>query len=137
MPRRKQQEPRRSAAYMPEDELKAAAHDEEEHLQDDGLSLDGQDTEFLCNEEEEDVDGGRPPSYRDSPLSNGTNPDAGYGSPLSDASDQARVVVVDTEAVEAGSGLVRALLTLPAAAGLDFMMSIVMLDQEASEMRFA
>uniref|UniRef100_A0A3B4G2X7 Teashirt zinc finger homeobox 1 n=1 Tax=Pundamilia nyererei TaxID=303518 RepID=A0A3B4G2X7_9CICH len=69
-------------------QLKAAAHDEEEHLQDDGLSLDGQDTEFLCNEEEEDVDGGRPPSYRDSPLSNGTNPDAGYGSPLSDASDR-------------------------------------------------
>ncbi|CAN9514090.1 unnamed protein product [Ophioblennius macclurei] len=88
MPRRKQQEPRRSAAYMPEDELKAAAHDEEEHLQDDGLSLDGQDNEFLCNEEEEDVDGGQPPSYRDSPLSNGTNPDAGYGSPLSDASDR-------------------------------------------------
>ncbi|XP_037640002.1 teashirt homolog 1-like isoform X1 [Sebastes umbrosus] len=88
MPRRKQQEPRRSAAYMPEDELKAADHDEEEHLQDDGLSLDGQDTEFLCNEEEEDVDGGQPPSYRDSPLSNGTNPDAGYGSPLSDASDR-------------------------------------------------
>lgn len=73
---------------MPEDELKAAAQDEEEHLQDDGLSLDGQDTEFLCNEEEEDVDGGQPPSYRDSPLSNGTNPDAGYGSPLSDASDR-------------------------------------------------
>uniref|UniRef100_A0A8C7ZRP6 Teashirt zinc finger homeobox 1 n=1 Tax=Oryzias sinensis TaxID=183150 RepID=A0A8C7ZRP6_9TELE len=88
MPRRKQQEPRRAAAYMPEDELKAADHDEEEHLQDDGLSLDGQDAEFLCNEEEEDVDGGQPPSYRDSPLSNGTNPDAGYGSPLSDASDR-------------------------------------------------
>nr|XP_057908954.1 teashirt homolog 1-like [Doryrhamphus excisus]XP_057908955.1 teashirt homolog 1-like [Doryrhamphus excisus]XP_057908956.1 teashirt homolog 1-like [Doryrhamphus excisus] len=88
MPRRKQQEPRRSAAYMPEDELKAPTHDDEEHLQDDGLSLDGQDTEFLCNEEEEDVEGGQPPSYRDSPLSNGTNPDAGYGSPLSDASDR-------------------------------------------------
>ncbi|KAM3614635.1 uncharacterized protein V6R79_017262 [Siganus canaliculatus] len=88
MPRRKQQEPRRSAAYMPEDELKAPAQDEEEHLQDDGLSLDGQDTDFLCNEEEEDADGGRPTSYRDSPLSNGTNPDAGYGSPLSDASDR-------------------------------------------------
>lgn len=73
---------------MPEDELKADTHDEEEHLQDDGLSLDGQDNEFLCNEEEEDVDGGQPPSYRDSPLSNGTNPDAGYGSPLSDASDR-------------------------------------------------
>ncbi|XP_029306683.1 LOW QUALITY PROTEIN: teashirt homolog 1-like [Cottoperca gobio] len=88
MPRRKQQDPRRSAAYMPEDELKADDHDEEEHLQDDGLSLDGQDTEFLGNEEEEDVDGGQPPSYRDSPLSNGTNPDAGYGSPLSDVSDR-------------------------------------------------
>nr|XP_019946736.1 PREDICTED: teashirt homolog 1-like [Paralichthys olivaceus] len=73
---------------MPEDELKAAPHDEEEHLQDDGLSLDGQDNEFLCNEEEEDVDGAQAPSYRDSPLSNGTNPDAGYGSPLSDASDR-------------------------------------------------
>ncbi|KAK7887142.1 hypothetical protein WMY93_026763 [Mugilogobius chulae] len=88
MPRRKQQEPRRSAAYMPEDELKAAPHDEEEHLQDDGLSLDGQDTEFMCNEEEDDLDGGQLPSYRDSPLSNGTNPDAGYGSPLSDSSDR-------------------------------------------------
>ncbi|XP_063735357.1 teashirt homolog 1-like [Eleginops maclovinus] len=88
MPRRKQQEPRRAAAYMPEDELKPGEHNEEEHLQDDGLSLDGQDNEFLCNEEEEDVDGGQPPSYRDSPLSNGTNPDAGYGSPLSDASDR-------------------------------------------------
>lgn len=75
---------------MPEDELKAPGQDEEEHLQDDGLSLDGQDNEFLCNEEEEDadVDGGQPISYRDSPLSNGTNPDAGYGSPLSDASDR-------------------------------------------------
>ncbi|KAM6994459.1 LOW QUALITY PROTEIN: teashirt homolog 1-like [Tautogolabrus adspersus] len=89
MPRRKQQEPRRSAAYMPEDELKVpGGQDGEEHLQDDGLSLDGQDNEFLCNEEEEDADGGQPPSYRDSPLSNGTNPDAGYGSPLSDASDR-------------------------------------------------
>ncbi|XP_061674931.1 teashirt homolog 1-like isoform X3 [Syngnathoides biaculeatus] len=88
MPRRKQQEPRRSAAYMPEDELKPPTQEEEEHLQDDGLSLDGQDTEFLCNEEEDDVEGGQPPSYRDSPLSNGTNPDAGYGSPLSDSSDR-------------------------------------------------
>ncbi|KAJ7985171.1 hypothetical protein DPEC_G00349310 [Dallia pectoralis] len=84
MPRRKQQEPRRSAAYAPEDEFKAGAVDEE-HLQDDGLSLNGEDTEFLCNEEE---DGGQAPSFRDSPLSNGTNPDAGYGSPLSDASDR-------------------------------------------------
>uniref|UniRef100_A0A3Q3EIL5 Teashirt zinc finger homeobox 1 n=1 Tax=Labrus bergylta TaxID=56723 RepID=A0A3Q3EIL5_9LABR len=73
-----------------QNELKVAGQDGEEHLQDDGLSLDGQDNEFLCNEEEEDADadGGQPPSYRDSPLSNGTNPDAGYGSPLSDASDR-------------------------------------------------
>lgn len=73
---------------MPEDELKAGTQDEEEHMQDDGLSLDGQDNEFLCNEEEEDVDAGQPNSYRDSPLSNCTNHDAGYGSPLSDASDR-------------------------------------------------
>lgn len=83
MPRRKQQAPRRSSAYVPEDELKAAKIDEE-HLQDDGLSLDGQDTEYLCNEEE---DPREQLSYQNSPLSNGTNPDAGYGSPLSDTSD--------------------------------------------------
>ncbi|XP_030645052.1 teashirt homolog 1 [Chanos chanos] len=83
MPRRKQQAPRRSSAYVPEDELKAAKIDEE-HLQDDGLSLDGQDAEYLCNEEE---DGRDQLSYQNSPLSNGTNPDAGYGSPLSDTSD--------------------------------------------------
>ncbi|KAK6326066.1 hypothetical protein J4Q44_G00017100 [Coregonus suidteri] len=71
-------------SYSPEDEFKAGAVDEE-HLQDDGLSLNGEDTAYLCNEEE---DGGQPPSYRASPLSNGTNPDAGYGSPLSDASDR-------------------------------------------------
>uniref|UniRef100_A0AAY4EHA6 C2H2-type domain-containing protein n=1 Tax=Denticeps clupeoides TaxID=299321 RepID=A0AAY4EHA6_9TELE len=70
-------------AYVPEEELKAATLDEEQ-LQDDGLSLDGQDAEYLCNEEEEDAVRG----YRDSPLSNGTNPDAGYGSPLSDTSDR-------------------------------------------------
>ncbi|XP_060798641.1 teashirt homolog 1 [Neoarius graeffei] len=83
MPRRKQQAPRRSSAYVPEDELKAAKIDEE-HLQDDGLSLDGQDAEYLCNEEE---DPREQLSYQNSPLSNGTNPDAGYGSPLSDTSD--------------------------------------------------
>uniref|UniRef100_A0A1A8HCX3 Teashirt zinc finger homeobox 1 n=1 Tax=Nothobranchius korthausae TaxID=1143690 RepID=A0A1A8HCX3_9TELE len=109
MPRRKQQEPRRSAAYMPEDELKTASHDEEEHLQDDGLSLDGQDTEFLCNEEEEDVDGGQAPSYRDSPLSNGTNPDAGYGSPLSDASDR----IADFKSTPSRDGQEREGLALP------------------------
>ncbi|KAG7249599.1 hypothetical protein CRUP_022955, partial [Coryphaenoides rupestris] len=77
--------------YAPEDEeVKASPRDEEEHLQDDGLSLDGQDAEFLCNEEEDlDLDlGGPAPSYRDSPLSDGTNPDAGYGSPLSDTSER-------------------------------------------------
>ncbi|KAJ8411557.1 hypothetical protein AAFF_G00163650 [Aldrovandia affinis] len=84
MPRRKQQEPRRSAAYVPEDELKAATVDEE-HLQDDGLSLDGQDAEFLCTEEE---DGKEPSSYQNSPFSTATNPDAGYGSPLSDGSER-------------------------------------------------
>ncbi|KAI1885526.1 hypothetical protein AGOR_G00204690 [Albula goreensis] len=84
MPRRKQQEPRRSAAYVPEDELKAATIDEE-HLQDDGLSLDGQDAEFLCTEEE---DGKDPHSYQNSPFSTATNPDAGYGSPLSDGSER-------------------------------------------------
>ncbi|XP_051949126.1 teashirt homolog 1-like isoform X2 [Xyrauchen texanus] len=83
MPRRKQEAPRRSSAYMPEDELKAAKIDEE-HLQDDGLSLDGQDAEYLCNE---DDDGREQLSYQNSPLSNGTNPDAGYGSPLSETSD--------------------------------------------------
>ncbi|KAK2844216.1 hypothetical protein Q5P01_010875 [Channa striata] len=109
MPRRKQQEPRRSAAYMPEDELKADTHDEEEHLQDDGLSLDGQDNEFLCNEEEEDLDGGQPSSYRDSPLSNGTNPDAGYGSPLSDASDR----LADFKSTSSRDGQEREGTTLP------------------------
>ncbi|XP_063054809.1 teashirt homolog 1-like [Engraulis encrasicolus] len=97
MPRRKQQEPRRSAVYMPEDDLKGdGPFDEEEHLRDDGLSLDGQDAhaEFLCNEEDDEAEADafrvRPPSgsFRGSPLSNGTNPDAGYGSPLSDASDR-------------------------------------------------
>uniref|UniRef100_A0A3Q3H1S8 Teashirt zinc finger homeobox 1 n=1 Tax=Kryptolebias marmoratus TaxID=37003 RepID=A0A3Q3H1S8_KRYMA len=99
----------RRVAYMPEDELKTGSHDEEEHLQDDGLSLDGQDTEFLCNEEEEDVDGGQPPSYRDSPLSNGTNPDAGYGSPLSDSSDR----LADFKSTSSRDGQEREGLALP------------------------
>ncbi|XP_051791665.1 teashirt homolog 1 [Erpetoichthys calabaricus] len=84
MPRRKQQAPRRSAAYVPEEELKAAEIDEE-NLQDDGLSLDIQDSEFVCNEEEDSKD---IPSYQNSPLSTATNQDAGYGSPLSDTSDR-------------------------------------------------
>lgn len=59
--------------------------DEEEHLQDDGLSLDGQDADYLCNEDEDAKDRY---SCQNSPLSNGTNPDAGYASPLSTTSDQ-------------------------------------------------
>ncbi|XP_041663889.1 teashirt homolog 1-like [Cheilinus undulatus] len=84
MPRRKQQAPRRSVAYGPEDEFKVDKTDEEEHLQDDGLSLDGQDADFLFNDDEE---AGDRFSCQNSPLSNGTNPDAGYASPLSTTSD--------------------------------------------------
>ncbi|XP_074129848.1 teashirt homolog 1 [Sminthopsis crassicaudata] len=81
MPRRKQQAPRRSAAYVPEEELKAAEIDEES-VEDDGLSLDVQESEYLCNEETEIKD------YQDSPGSTATNQDAGYGSPFSENSDQ-------------------------------------------------
>lgn len=59
--------------------------DEEEHLQDDGLSLDGQDADYLFNDDEDPRDHY---SCQNSPLSNGTNPDAGYASPLSTTSDQ-------------------------------------------------
>ena len=59
--------------------------DEEEHLRDDGLSLDGQDADYLLNDDE---DGRDRYSCQNSPLSNGTNPDAGYASPLSTTSDQ-------------------------------------------------
>ncbi|XP_028317194.1 teashirt homolog 1-like [Gouania willdenowi] len=83
MPRRKQQAPRRSAAYGSEDELKVGNADDEEHLQDDGLSLDGQDGDCLYDEDVRDQY-----SCHNSPLSNGTNPDAGYASPLSTTSDQ-------------------------------------------------
>ncbi|XP_029975969.1 teashirt homolog 1 [Salarias fasciatus] len=85
MPRRKQQAPRRSAAYGPEDEFMVGKTDEEEHLQDDGLSLDGQDADYLFNDDEDARDHY---SCQNSPLSNGTNPDAGYASPLSTTSDQ-------------------------------------------------
>lgn len=85
MPRRKQQAPRRSAAYGPEDEFQLEKTDEEEHLQDDGLSLDGQDADYLFNDDESGRDRY---SCQNSPLSNGTNPDAGYASPLSTTSDQ-------------------------------------------------
>ncbi|XP_074469676.1 teashirt homolog 1 [Sebastes fasciatus] len=84
MPRRKQQAPRRSAAYGPEDEVTGDKIDEEEHLQDDGLSLDGQDADYLFNDDEE---AGDRFSCQNSPLSNGTNPDAGYASPLSTTSE--------------------------------------------------
>lgn len=60
-------------------------NDEEEHLQDDGLSLDGQDADYLFNDDEDARDHY---SCQNSPLSNGTNPDAGYASPLSTTSDQ-------------------------------------------------
>ncbi|XP_072525270.1 teashirt homolog 1-like [Salminus brasiliensis] len=90
MPRRKQQEPRRAAAYVPKVEIKGVTFDEET-LQDDGLSLDSQEAEYLCNEEEEEDEEDSVKGFftpQNSPLSNGTNPDAGYASPLSDASDQ-------------------------------------------------
>lgn len=73
------------AAYGPEDDFKADKIDEEEPLQDDGLSLDGQDADYLFNDDEDAKDHY---SCQNSPLSNGTNPDAGYASPLSTTSDQ-------------------------------------------------
>nr|XP_020453241.1 teashirt homolog 1-like isoform X1 [Monopterus albus]XP_020453242.1 teashirt homolog 1-like isoform X1 [Monopterus albus]XP_020453244.1 teashirt homolog 1-like isoform X1 [Monopterus albus]XP_020453245.1 teashirt homolog 1-like isoform X1 [Monopterus albus] len=72
-------------AYGPEDKFKADNTDEEEHLLDDGLSMDGQDADYLFNDDEDRGDGN---SCQNSPLSNGTNPDAGYASPLSTTSDQ-------------------------------------------------
>ncbi|XP_043395912.1 teashirt homolog 1 isoform X2 [Chelonia mydas] len=83
MPRRKQQAPRRSAAYVPEEELKAAEIDED-RVEDDGLSLDIQESEYLCNEETEIKEA---QSYQNSPVSTATNQDAGYGSPFSENSD--------------------------------------------------
>uniref|UniRef100_A0A8D0G550 Teashirt zinc finger homeobox 1 n=1 Tax=Sphenodon punctatus TaxID=8508 RepID=A0A8D0G550_SPHPU len=84
MPRRKQQAPRRSAAYVPEEELKAAEIDGDS-AEDDGLSLDIQESEYLCNEETEIKEA---QSYQNSPVSTATNQDAGYGSPFSENSDQ-------------------------------------------------
>ncbi|KAI5931702.1 Teashirt1 [Manis javanica] len=84
MPRRKQQAPRRSAAYVPEEELKAAEIDEE-RVDEDGLSLDIQESEYVCNEETEIKEAH---SYQNSPVSTATNQDAGYGSPFSENSDQ-------------------------------------------------
>ncbi|XP_061912494.1 teashirt homolog 1-like [Entelurus aequoreus] len=83
MPRRKQQAPRRSSAYGLEDDFSGDKTDDEEHLQDDVLSLDGQDADLFNDEE----DGQDHISFQNSPLSNGTNPDAGYASPVSTASD--------------------------------------------------
>lgn len=60
--------------------------EKEEHLQDDGLSLDGQDADYLFNDDDDDARDQY--SCHNSPLSNGTNPDAGYASPLSTTSDQ-------------------------------------------------
>uniref|UniRef100_A0ABM5GB19 Teashirt homolog 1 isoform X1 n=2 Tax=Pogona vitticeps TaxID=103695 RepID=A0ABM5GB19_9SAUR len=84
MPRRKQQAPRRSAAYVPEEELKAAEIDEDT-VEDDGLPLDSQETEYMCNDETEIKEA---QSYQNSPVSTATNQDAGYGSPFSENSDQ-------------------------------------------------
>ncbi|XP_054549963.1 teashirt homolog 1 [Talpa occidentalis] len=85
MPRRKQQAPRRSAAYVPEEELKAAEIDAEA-TEEDGLSLDIQEGgDYVCNEE---TDIKEAQSYQNSPVSTATNQDAGYGSPFSESSDQ-------------------------------------------------
>ncbi|XP_075682612.1 teashirt homolog 1 [Rhinoderma darwinii] len=83
MPRRKQQAPRRSAAYVPAEELKEAEIDED-NVEDDGLSLDVQDSEYLFSEEPENKE---TQSYQNSPVSSATNHDAGYGSPFSETSD--------------------------------------------------
>ncbi|KAM6218780.1 teashirt homolog 1 [Rhynchocyon petersi] len=84
MPRRKQQAPRRSAAYVPEEELKAAEIDEGA-TEEDGLALDVQESEYVCNEEAGIKEA---QSYQNSPVSTATNQDAGYGSPFSEGSDQ-------------------------------------------------
>ncbi|XP_048363237.1 teashirt homolog 1 isoform X1 [Sphaerodactylus townsendi] len=84
MPRRKQQAPRRSAAYVPEEELKEAEIDEAS-TEDDGLALDIQETDYMCSEEAEIKEA---QSYQNSPVSTATNQDAGYGSPFSENSDQ-------------------------------------------------
>ncbi|XP_036086035.1 teashirt homolog 1 [Rousettus aegyptiacus] len=84
MPRRKQQAPRRSAAYVPEEELKAAEIDEASG-EPAGLSPDAQEGDYVCSDEAEAKEA---PSYQSSPGSSATNQDAGYGSPLSESSDQ-------------------------------------------------
>ncbi|XP_043299691.1 teashirt homolog 1 [Cervus canadensis] len=84
MPRRKQQAPRRSAAYVPEEELKAAVIDEG-NVEEDGLPGDVPEADFACSEEAEIKEA---QSYQNSPISSATNQDAGYGSPFSEHSDQ-------------------------------------------------
>lgn len=71
-------------AYVPEEELKAAEIDEES-VEDDGLPLDIQETDYVCDEETEIKEA---QSYQNSPVSTATNQDAGYGSPFSENSDQ-------------------------------------------------
>uniref|UniRef100_G1Q9F8 Teashirt zinc finger homeobox 1 n=1 Tax=Myotis lucifugus TaxID=59463 RepID=G1Q9F8_MYOLU len=71
-------------AYVPEEELKAAEIDEE-NVEEDGLSLDIQDGDYVGGDEAEVKEA---PSYQDSPVSTATNQDAGYGSPFSENSDQ-------------------------------------------------
>ncbi|XP_051707840.2 teashirt homolog 1 [Oryctolagus cuniculus] len=83
MPRRKQQAPRRSAAYVPEEELKAAQIDAEceEH---EGPALDIPESDFACSEDTEIKEA---QSYQNSPVSTATNQDAACGSPFSENSD--------------------------------------------------
>uniref|UniRef100_A0A8C2WKQ7 Teashirt zinc finger homeobox 1 n=1 Tax=Cyclopterus lumpus TaxID=8103 RepID=A0A8C2WKQ7_CYCLU len=80
--------------YGSEDEFKVDKIGEEEHLQDDGLSLDGQEDLF-----NDDDDAGDRYSCQNSPLSNGTNPDAGYASPLSTTSDHLEKQEESTEPI--------------------------------------
>ncbi|KAM7228670.1 hypothetical protein CapIbe_019958 [Capra ibex] len=73
-----------AAAYVPEEELKAAAIDEGS-VEEDGLPGDVQEADFACSEEAEIKEA---QSYQNSPISTATNQDAGYGSPFSEHSDQ-------------------------------------------------
>nr|XP_055159028.1 teashirt homolog 1 isoform X1 [Nyctereutes procyonoides]XP_055189165.1 teashirt homolog 1 isoform X1 [Nyctereutes procyonoides] len=73
-----------ASAYVPEEELKAAEIDEE-NVEEDGLSLDIQEGDYVCNEDAEIKEA---QSYQNSPVSTATNQDAGYGSPFSENSDQ-------------------------------------------------
>ncbi|KAM5218719.1 teashirt homolog 1 isoform 2-T2 [Hipposideros larvatus] len=71
-------------AYVPEEELQAAEIDEEP-VEEDGLSLDVQESDCVCQEDAEIKEA---QSYQNSPVSTATNQDAGYGSPFSENSDQ-------------------------------------------------